>query len=113
MPNHLHGILFIHKYRKGEAFESGHGTDERCSPSNASPLRVPRGTKSGSLGAIVQNFKSISTRKINQLRNTLGKGFWQRGYNDRIIRNRQELDRIRNYIAINPHQWELDEYYSE
>lgn len=113
MPNHLHGVLFIHNLGRGEAFEGRHETAVTDSPSNASPVRVSRGTKSGSLGAIVQNFKSISTRRINQLCDTPGERFWQRGYYDRIIRNRQELDRIRKYIIENPAKWELDEYYSK
>ncbi|MBE9183099.1 hypothetical protein IQ268_31685 [Oculatella sp. LEGE 06141] len=37
---------------------------------NASPLRED-GTKPGSIGAIVQNFKSVSTRRINQIRKTV------------------------------------------
>jgi len=52
MPNHVHGIIGI--YRRGEAFGGP----------NASPL-PPHGTQSGSLGSIIQNFKSVSTRKIN------------------------------------------------
>ena len=111
MPNHFHGILIIHGGRRGEAIESWHGTTDWNSPSNASPVRVTKGTKPGSLGAIIQNFKSISTRRINELRNTPGKSFWQRGYYDRIIRNRKELDRIRKYIIENPSKWELDEYH--
>jgi REP element-mobilizing transposase RayT len=30
---------------------------------------------------------------------------WQRSFYDRIIRDRQELDRIRLYIANNPANW--------
>ena len=111
MPNHLHGILFIHNPSRGEAFEGRFGSVRRRLPSNASPVHISRGTVSGSLGAIIQNFKSISTRKINRLNNTPGKTFWQRGYYDRIIRNHEELDRIRKYIFENPLKWELDEYH--
>jgi REP element-mobilizing transposase RayT len=111
MPNHIHGILIIHDPSRGEAFEGKRLRIDPYLPSNASPVRVPRGTKPGSLGAVVQNFKSISTRKINQLTDTPGKSFWQRGYYDRIIRNREELNRIRKYISENLLKWELDEYH--
>lgn len=111
MPNHLHGILLIHNLGRGEAFEGKRLRRRRYQPSNASPLRVPRGTKLGSLGAIVQSFKSVSTRRINQLHDTPGERFWQRGFYDRIIRNREELDRIRKYVSENPLKWELDEYH--
>ena len=110
MPNHIHAIIMIHVYGRGEAFEEVH-VSQRNHRSNASPLRVARGTAKGSLGAIVQNFKSISTRRINKYNDTPGKTFWQRGYYDRIIRNRDELASIRKYITENPLNWELDEYY--
>lgn len=78
MPNHVHGIIVL---RRGEAFAA-----------NASPLQ---GTKSGSLGAIVQNFKSVTTRRINQMRGMLGTPFWQRNYYEHIIRNEDEWNEIR------------------
>ena len=110
MPNHFHGIIIIHDFGRGEALADP-AVAQRMYPANASPLRVSRGTKPGSLGAIVQNFKSLSTRRINQNRGTPGKKFWQRGYYDRIIRNQQELNRIRKYISENPLNWEMDEYH--
>ena len=33
---------------------------------------------------------------------------WQRNYYEHIIRNEESLNRIREYIANNPLQWELD-----
>ena len=66
----------------------------------------PVGTKSGSLGAILQNFKSITARRINQFRRTPGATLWQRNYWEHIIRNEQELNRIRQYITYNPVNWE-------
>jgi putative transposase len=78
---------------------------------NASPVRQPKGTKPKSLSAIIQNFKSISTRRVNQLLRTLGHSLWQHGFYDRIVRNEKELNRIRCYIEDNPLKWELDPYY--
>ena len=74
---------------------------------NASPLR-PRGTQPGSLGAIIQNFKSVSTRMVNKRYFEPGNKIWQRDYYERIIRNERELNDIRQYIRDNPLNWDLD-----
>ncbi len=36
---------------------------------------------------------------------------WQRNYWEHIIRNENELDRIRKYIMDNPAKWETDRNY--
>ena len=107
MPNHFHGIIWI---STGEAFTTGNYSQVEQVPVNASPHH-PIGTQPGSLNAIIQNFKSISTRKINQARNTPGNKIWQRDYYERIIRNDQELNAIRQYIRENPFNWPQDQEY--
>jgi hypothetical protein len=97
MPNHLHAIVniaggdvgakqevsaspvFDGKDKKGNADAKG-----KAGEALALPLR---GTVAGSLGAIVQNFKSVSSRRINKLRNSPGALVWQRNYYERVIRN--------------------------
>ncbi|QYO62080.1 transposase [Leptolyngbya sp. 7M] len=76
MPNHVHGIIWLGGMDcRGEAFVSRFTTMSKGINTNASPL--PRdGTQPGSIGAIVQNFKSVSTRRINQLRKTAGTPVW-------------------------------------
>lgn len=52
--------------------------------------------KNGNVGVaatLIQNYNSI----------------WQKSYYDHIIRNEEDLDRIRKYIVENPTKWELDE----
>ncbi len=105
MPNHVHGIMMIQGGR-GEAFAEVARWKTPDRSANASPLRP--GTQANSLGAIVQNFKSVSTRKINQLRGTAGLTIWQRNYYEHIIRGENELNRIRQYISDNPLHWVLD-----
>ena len=108
MPNHLHGIIFIHEILgKGEASPGIITSPVESISGDASPLR-PRGTQSGSLSAIIQNFKSISTRKVNRLYYNPGNKIWQRNYYERIIRNERELNATREYIRDNPFNWELD-----
>jgi REP element-mobilizing transposase RayT len=94
MPNHVHGILLL---------SSGVGAK------HASPLQLrPKGTRSGSLAAVVQAFKSASTRRVNFARGTPGAALWQRGFYEHVVRNDEELNRLRRYIEENPLRWALD-----
>ena len=108
MPNHLHGIVLIYEAPgKGEAFSGMNTSQSVLNSENASPLQ-PRGKQSGSLSAVVQNFKSVSTRRVNQKYFKSGNKIWQRNYYERIIRNDRELNAIRQYILENPLNWEMD-----
>jgi putative transposase len=91
MPNHIHGLLVIL------------GKEDQL----ASMLPLT-GAPSGSLGAIVGNFKSMASRQVNGLRQTRGAPVWQRGYYERIVRNERELNAIRRYIEENPRRWAED-----
>lgn len=51
------------------------------------------------------------TRRINQMRGTLGAPVWQRNYWEHIIRSEQALQAIRQYILNNPARWHLDRYH--
>ena len=94
---------------KGEASFPPHASEEQTG-SDASPLRQrPNGTQSGSLSAIVQNFKSISTRKMNAARGAPGAPVWQRNYHEHVVRGDDDLRRIREYIIGNPARWDEDE----
>ena len=105
MPNHIHGILVI--TGRGEASLEKRSTSPDSIIKDASPLR-PNGTVPGSLGAIIQNFKSITSRKISaQVRNVKG-SVWQRNYYEHVIRNDRELRAISEYIYSNPQNWEKD-----
>ena len=113
MPNHLHGILWLGSDTgRGEAFGQNIPDDRSSSSPNASPLQ-PCGTRSGSVGAMIQTFKSVSTRRLNQLRGATGKTVWQRSYYDRIIRNEASLQQIRQYIQNNPLSWQQDQLHPD
>ncbi len=107
MPDHLHGIIAIGggDGEEGIAFPDGESISSQVLGGNAMPLR---GTETDSLGAIVQNFKSVSTRKINQINRSAGTPVWHRNYHERIIRDETALHNIRRYIAANPSKWESD-----
>jgi len=116
MPNHVHGIIVI--AGRGQAspasdsptdsLTSGgtHLQDQRAAR-DAWPLLQPV-LQPGSLGAIVGNCKSVTTRRINRLRGMPGTPFWQRNYWEHIIRNDASLNRIRAYIQDNPCRWAED-----
>ncbi len=95
MPNHVHGIVILQNLRRGTA-RRAHITESFGKP------------KSGSLTTIIRSFKSATTRAINLAHSTQGHPFWQRGYYEHIIRNDEELTRIREYIDTNPLRWHLD-----
>lgn len=101
MPNHVHGIVVI-VGAKQRADSQGNIIDDPA----ALPLR--HGTLPHSLPAIVQNIKSVTTKRINQMRGMKGEPVWQRNYYEHIIRNERGLDAIRKYIEDNPLQWTLD-----
>ena len=111
MPNHLHGIIIINESDgKGKAFANFDSDFDVLTSANALSLRQT-GTQSGSLNAIIQNFKSVSTRLINKEFFEPGMKLWQRNYYERIIRNEGELNAIRQYVRDNPLNWEVDEEY--
>lgn len=74
----------------------------------------PRGGKfgkpiAGSLSTIIGSYKSAVTQRINSTENTPGGILWQRGFYEHILRDENELHRIRGYILANPQNWETDE----
>jgi len=59
----------------------------------------------GSVPTIVRSFKSPTTKRIHEMRNTPSLSVWHGRFNDRIIRNDKELDNIREYSANNVLKW--------
>jgi putative transposase len=90
MPNHIHGIIVIR--------DTG-GGGSRTAPTTTPPKP---------LGRLVGAFKTTSTKRINEIRETPGLPVWQRNYYEHIIRNEIELEEIRQYILDNPSRWDDD-----
>ena len=61
------------------------------------------------LPKIMQGFKSSVTRKVRKRwgKNAFG---WQRSFYDHVIREEENLNRIREYIRKNPLKWAFDKY---
>ena len=100
MPNHVHGILIIAKKIASPNVETpnlGVSTERNT---NHKPEWKPN-----SLGSIINQYKRICTIESRSINPNFT---WQPRYYDRIIRNKNELNRIREYIINNPLKWELD-----
>jgi putative transposase len=107
MPNHIHGIILIQNSPQNNVDDvvgaCGPHAQKTQPPSNGI-LTAPR---AGSLGAIMAQYKSIVTKRIQKLH---GEKIpvWQRNYYERIIRDDGGLSRARQYIINNPIKWESD-----
>ncbi len=112
MPNHFHGIIVLSDNvgatrRVAQKRANGHLPGRGRFTESPLQERIA-GAPSGSIGAIIGQFKSIITKCVNQIRNTPGAPVWQRNYYEHIIRNENELSEISEYIFNNPLKWELD-----
>ncbi|MCR4418000.1 MAG: hypothetical protein NUV92_09700 [Ignavibacteria bacterium] len=138
MPNHIHFIIINvgadnHVCPDNSNHRVNHdNSDQRVKPNNSdqhvnpdkidgnihSGEHIDRGEHKGSpLPRVVQWFKTMTTNEyIFNVKNMGWKPFngklWQRNYYEHIIRNEEELNRIRKYIITNPLKWELDKNYS-
>lgn len=111
MPNHVHGILQITLSRKDD--DTGKSTNKNESGIIDVSSKHWMGTKSGSIGSLIQNYKSVTTRKINRLLGTPGMPVWQHNYYEHIICNEKSLMFIRNYILNNPSSWLSDDLFTK
>lgn len=112
MPNHIHGIIVLSDVgaRRRLALPDREETDDLSkTDQNRATHRVAPTAVSGSVGAIVGQFKSIVTKHINRIRNTPDRPVWQRNYYEHVIRGDEDFNRIREYIINNPLQWAEDE----
>ncbi len=94
MPNHLHGIVAIHRGERQTVSE--------CLESQR------RAMKAKTIGSFVSGFKAAATVRANELCGIPGQSLWQRNYYEHVIRGEKELNRIREYIENNPLRWQID-----
>jgi REP element-mobilizing transposase RayT len=90
MPNHVHGILVIEKDGVGNAY-----------------MRSLQNRMKMLLSRVIQQYKASVTRRTKSLQGGVAFG-WQKSFHDRIIRNEESLNNLRQYILYNPLKWELD-----
>jgi REP element-mobilizing transposase RayT len=103
MPNHIHGIIIINECRGIININECRGVQLNARTDNIFSQISP---SRGSLGVIIRTFKGAVKKWCNE--NGFQNFKWQRNYYEHIIRNEQDLYRIRKYIELNPIKWELD-----
>ena len=134
MPNHVHGIIGMGMNIQPQIIGDDENTQTigaglapapivpPCNPitdgnvedpTHAAPI-TPK-CKPPTVGDVVGAFKSLCVVewlrfiKSNQIE-TMGK-FWHRNYYEHIIRDNTRLNRIREYIRLNPFRWKKDAEY--
>ncbi|MGA9460610.1 MAG: transposase, partial [Desulfobaccales bacterium] len=100
MPNHFHAVFFLQNQERAT---------QRVAPTKE---KSPSGPAPWSVGAIVAQFKSQVTKRIKSSGRIPNGLLWQRNYYEHVVRDEDDLNRIRQYIEDNPAAWLEDEYYS-
>jgi len=90
MPDHVHGIIIIYKEIQDIASLQQIGYVNKFGPQSGNISSIIRGYKAG-----VKSYATIN--KIDFA--------WQPRFYDRIIRDDEEMKRIRKYIVENPDNW--------
>ena len=93
MPDHFHGIILL------DFPDNELDAKNQLDAINRTPTKIV------TIGVVVRLFKAGCTHAINKLNKNFGVSIWQRNYYDHIIRNRNEYERISNYIKNNPKNW--------
>ncbi|AJF06517.1 transposase [Geoalkalibacter subterraneus] len=107
MPNHFHAIFWITD-PVGATRWVAHDRDAWSQTRATQRVAPTAGPRSGSVGAIIGQFKSAATKRINTLRHDIDNPVWQRNYHEHVIRGDRDLQAVRQYIVDNPAKWELD-----
>ncbi|MBI5254428.1 hypothetical protein HY932_01455 [Candidatus Falkowbacteria bacterium] len=100
MPNHIHLIITIDnpetkKQTSKQLYAGIHPQMSAITP------------RAGSLPVIIGSFKSICKKMIIK-KHPKTKFEWQTRYYDHIIRKRESMHTISQYLLNNPIKWELD-----
>lgn len=102
MPNHIHGIIYIKDYspkiRRDVALQ-------RLYQYKGKKINMCiKSPQPGSLPTIIRSFKSACTKTIN-MKFPSKKFAWQSRYYEAIIKDKKQLQQIRNYIQTNPQNY--------
>jgi hypothetical protein len=93
--------------------QPGRGPDDRGYAAMGGSRTAPTGEmeireRRKPLGRLVGAFKTVSTKRVNELRGEPGVQLWQRNYYEHIVRSERALNRIRQDIIDNPARWHDD-----
>jgi REP element-mobilizing transposase RayT len=125
MPNHVHGIIILTPESQSTKLVGAHVGAYSCTPLPPLPdaplpdtplpppeQQPPLQRRPRSLSSFVACYKATVTRRVNALRDSPGARVWQRNYYEHIIRDDDDLARVRGYIITNPARWADDDYYT-
>jgi len=122
MPNHVHGIIWINNDKKTNENNDDERIDgtrrdaiNRVSTTNLNEKQKISGGITGNnnpmfhknLSRIIRWYKGRCTFEINKLKKYYGFA-WQSRFHDHIIRDETALNKIREYILLNPKLWDRD-----
>ena len=108
MPNHFHGIIMIINDERDRNTSIQNETAHRAVSTN--DLLSTAILQADSLGSIIGQFKSVCTKRIREKYNARFE--WQERFFDRVIRDENEMNNIREYIHYNPVRWHTDKFFS-
>ena len=103
MPNHIHFIIAIDNNKTPCRDKTNTLTDD-----TKNEHMKDISNKQGWLSVCIGSIKSAVTKYANENKIPFA---WQGRFHDRIIRNRNEMNRIAEYINNNPIKWESDRYH--
>jgi putative transposase len=110
MPNHIHGIVEIDRYRN---IEDVYGTGRNNVGTGRNNVGTGRDLslrmKIKSLSELMGAYKTSVSKQIHLL--GLLNFAWQRSFYDHIIRNGCSFNLICDYIRNNPAKWEQDSFF--
>ena len=111
MPNHIHGILIINE----KPVETQNLVSQQHNVETQNIVSLQGKNKNqfqhiipGSVGSIIRGFKIGVTKWFRQNSDIIN--VRQSNFYEHIIRNDNELNRIREYIINNPLNWKNDDY---
>jgi REP element-mobilizing transposase RayT len=107
MPNHVHGIIVLNPETTG-AMAPHTNESESVGALLAAPSPQGRASPAPTLGDVMRVFKSISAIRVNRIAMRTG-SLWQRNYYEHVIRDEDDMNRIRQYVMDNPANWAEDE----
>lgn len=115
MPDHIHGIIVITNNTNVTYSDGPRRGGSRTAQIPTASLKWSADGSTGAinrfgivpakrkpLGRLIAAFKTVSTKRVNDLRCTPGARLWQRNYYERIVRDDLSLSYIRRYIVNNP-----------
>ncbi|MCD6585624.1 MAG: hypothetical protein J7K96_07675, partial [Desulfobacteraceae bacterium] len=102
MPNHIHGIVIIEKNDGNDCRDVACNVTTRVIDKKMSSISP----KTNSLSTTIRSYKSAISKSVHEFYPDFA---WQSRFHDRIIRDNDELNRIRKYIVNNPHNWAKDD----